>query len=72
MFIVKKFAFMAFADRPTKWNNIRLGAYVFLVSRQWNVDKAFEMMKVVYEYRKNNYIDDYVIFPSSFPIRGYD
>lgn len=56
---------------PTLRNPTRLYAYAFLVSRKWDVDKAFEMAEQVVKFREEDRSDTRSIFPSPFSIRGW-
>ncbi|KPI90838.1 hypothetical protein ABL78_0071 [Leptomonas seymouri] len=59
-------------DAPTQVNSTRLFCYVFLQAREWNVEKAFEMMKLSVAYRKENQLDERGEFPSAIPVHGWD
>lgn len=59
-------------QNPTTSNPERLYAYMFLVSREWSVEKAMVMIGEVTTYRKANNLDLFRMLPAAFSVRGYD
>ncbi|KAK7198261.1 CRAL/TRIO domain containing protein [Novymonas esmeraldas] len=43
----------------------------FLVSREWDVERAFAMMQDVVAYRAANHLDEQSFFPTAVPVRGW-
>lgn len=50
----------------------QLLAYRFLKARKWNVSAAVEMLKNTIKFRAEQGLDTCPLFPSAFPILGYD
>lgn len=59
-------------DGLTTKSNTRLFCYAFLQSREWNVQKAFAMMKENVEFRKENKLDEMGVLPAAVSMRGWD
>ncbi|CCW62786.1 unnamed protein product [Phytomonas sp. EM1] len=59
-------------DAPTPKHPVRVFAYMYLLSRGWDVERAFAMAKAVYDYRKTNHLDEVALFPPAFSLRGWD
>ncbi|KAG5471422.1 hypothetical protein LSCM1_01510 [Leishmania martiniquensis] len=51
---------------------IRNFCYCFLISREWNRQKAFEMMQTCVSYREKNELDSRAELPSAVCCRGWD
>lgn len=43
----------------------------FLMSREWDVEKAFAMMQEVVAYRAANHLDEQSFFPPAVPVQGW-
>lgn len=59
-------------DTPTRENSTRLYCYMFLQAREWNVQKAFAMMKESVAYRKAHKLDERGELPPAFPVHNWD
>ncbi|CBZ29263.1 hypothetical protein, unknown function [Leishmania mexicana MHOM/GT/2001/U1103] len=59
-------------DAPTPHNTTRSYCYCALISRQWDVQKAFEAMKKNVAYRLRCHLDERSELPSAVSIRGWD
>lgn len=57
---------------PTFFNPERLYAYMFLVSRDWDIKKAMEFSDSTILYRAKNHLDDANHLVSAFQVRGWD
>ncbi|KPA84659.1 hypothetical protein ABB37_01173 [Leptomonas pyrrhocoris] len=59
-------------DSPTRQSSTRLYCYMFLQAREWNVQKAFAMMKQSVAFRNKNKLDERGELPPAIPVRGWD
>ncbi|KAK7199731.1 CRAL/TRIO domain/Divergent CRAL/TRIO domain containing protein [Novymonas esmeraldas] len=50
----------------------RIFAYKCLKARKWKMAQALEMVDKTVEFRAKHGIDKWKLFPSAFPLRGYD
>lgn len=57
---------------PTTQNVVRLYCYAFLQSREWDVQKAYTMMKTSVKFREDSQMDTCAYFPSCMSVRGWD
>jgi hypothetical protein len=60
------------ADAPTPHNTMRHYCYCFLISRKWDVQKAFEMMQENIAYRQAAKLDERSELPTSISLRGWN
>ncbi|KPA78750.1 hypothetical protein ABB37_05868 [Leptomonas pyrrhocoris] len=60
------------ADTSTPLNPIREYCYCFLISREWNLHEAFEMLQLAVDYRGQNQLDTRAEFPSALSCKGWD
>jgi hypothetical protein len=56
----------------TPHNPLRQYCYCFLVSREWDLPKAFEMLQLTVSYRAEHHLDNQPVFPSAISCRGWD
>ncbi|KAG5497027.1 hypothetical protein GH5_01549 [Leishmania sp. Ghana 2012 LV757] len=56
----------------TPFSPIRNYCYGFLISREWNRQKSFEMMRLSVSYREKNGLDSRAELPSAVCCRGWD
>lgn len=61
--------YLAREDTPERR---RLFAYKVLKARKWKLTHAMEMVDKTIAFRAENGIDKWKLFPSAFPLRGYD
>lgn len=62
----------AAAGTDTFFSPIRHYCYCFLVSREWDLPKAFEMMQLSVSYREKSQLDQRAELPSAVSCRGWD
>ncbi|KAK7198260.1 CRAL/TRIO domain containing protein [Novymonas esmeraldas] len=60
------------AATNTFFSPIRNYCYCFLVSREWDVQRALEMMQLSVSYREKNKLDTRAELPSAVCCRGWD
>lgn len=60
------------ADAPTPHNTMRHYCYCVLISRLWDVQKAFAMMQENIAYRRQWKLDERSELPTSISLRGWD
>ncbi|KPI87504.1 hypothetical protein ABL78_3415 [Leptomonas seymouri] len=60
------------SDAPTPHNTMRHYCYCPLISRKWDVQKAFEMLKENVEYRRQCKLDERSELPTTISLRGWD
>ena len=56
----------------TPHNPTRQYCYCFLVSREWNLPKAFEMLRQTVAYRAEHHLDGQPVFPCAVSCKGWD
>lgn len=59
-------------NAPTPHNTVRHYCYCVLISRGWDVQKAFAMMQENIAYRKKERLDERSELPTSISLRGWD
>lgn len=57
---------------PTVRDPVRLFAYMFLVSRRWDVENAYTMLQQVTAFREEANLNSLRQLPSAFSLRGWD
>lgn len=60
------------AATDTFFSPIRNYCYYFLISREWDRQKSFEMMQLSVSYREKNELDSRAELPSAVCCRGWD
>ncbi|KPA78749.1 hypothetical protein ABB37_05867 [Leptomonas pyrrhocoris] len=56
----------------TSHNPVRQYCYCFLISREWDLQKAFEMMQLTVRYRAEHRLDGQRVFPCAISCKGWD
>jgi hypothetical protein len=60
------------ANNSTTHNPAREYCYCFLISREWDVQKAFDMLQLAVKYRAANGLDTRAEFPAALSCKGWD